>query len=70
MAEEGIAINVNYKPLPLLTAYKNLGFDIKNYPNVFDMYKNEMTLPLNTLIDLEQVEYVVINLKAIIKELK
>lgn len=63
MAEEGIATNVHYKPLPLLTAYKNLGFNIENYPNAFDMYKNEITLPLNTLISLEDVEYVVENLK-------
>lgn len=63
MAEEGIATNVHYKPLPLLTAYKNLGFHIENYPNAFDMYKNEITLPLNTLISLENVEYVVKNLK-------
>lgn len=59
MAEEGIATNVHYKPLPLLTAYKNLGFKIEDYPNTFDMYKNEITLPLNTLISLEEVEYVV-----------
>lgn len=63
MAEAGIATNVHYKPLPLLTAYKNLGFKIEDYPNAFDMYKNEITLPLNTLISLEQVEYVVENLK-------
>ncbi|MDU7967634.1 MAG: DegT/DnrJ/EryC1/StrS family aminotransferase, partial [Paeniclostridium sordellii] len=48
MAEKGIATNVHYKPLPLLTAYKNLGFDINDYPNAFNMYKNEITLPLNT----------------------
>ena len=63
MAETGIATNVHYKPLPMLTAYKNLGFKIEDYPNAFDMYKNEITLPLNTLISLEQVEYVVNNLK-------
>ena len=63
MAEAGIATNVHYKPLPLLTAYKNLGFKIENYPNAFDMYKNEITLPLNTLISSEQVNYVVENLK-------
>ena len=63
MAEEGIATNVHYKPLPLLTAYKNLGFNIEDYTNAFDMYKNEITLPLNTLISLEEVEYVVENLK-------
>ena len=48
MAEKGIATNVHYKPLPLLTAYKNLGFDINDYPNAFNMYKNEITLPLKT----------------------
>ena len=63
MAEAGIATNVHYKPLPLLTAYKNLGFKIEDYPNAFDMYKNEITLPLNTLISLEEVEYVVEELK-------
>lgn len=62
MAEVGIATNVHYKPLPLLTAYKNLGFNIENYPNAFDMYNNEITLPLNTLISLEEVEYVIHNL--------
>lgn len=67
MAEAGIATNVHYKPLPLLTAYKNLGFNIENYPNAFNMYKNEITLPLNTIINLEQVEYVVKNLKECIK---
>ena len=64
MAEAGIATNVHYKPLPMLTAYKNLGFKIEDYPNAFDMYKNEITLPLNTLISLEQVEYVVSILKS------
>lgn len=59
MAEAGVATNVHYKPLPLLTAYKNLGFKIEDYPNAFDMYKNEITLPLNTLISLDEVEYVV-----------
>ena len=49
MAERGIATNVHYKPLPMLTAYKNLGFDIKNYPNAFDYYKCEITLPLYLL---------------------
>ena len=66
MGEVGIATNVHYKPLPLLTAYKNLGFKIEDYPNAFDMYKNEITLPLNTLINLEDIDYVVNNLKKII----
>lgn len=70
MAEEGIATNVHYKPLPLLTAYNNLGFKIEDYPNAFDMYKNEITLPLNTLISLEQVDYVVKNLETCINEVK
>lgn len=59
MAERGIATNVHYKPLPLLTAYKNLGFDIKDYPNAYDLYKNEVSLPLNTKMTEEDVEYVI-----------
>ncbi|MBO8162029.1 MAG: DegT/DnrJ/EryC1/StrS family aminotransferase [Thermosipho sp. (in: Bacteria)] len=65
MAEKGIATNVHYKPLPMHTAYKNIGFDIKDYPNAFDMYKNEITLPLHTLLTDEQVEYVIETFKAI-----
>lgn len=67
MAEAGISTNVHYKPLPLLTAYKNLGFDIKNYPNAFNMYKNEITLPLNTLISEDEVNYVICKLQDILK---
>ncbi len=59
MAEVGIACNVHYKPLPMFTAYKNLGFKIKCFPNAFDMYKNEITLPLHTLLSDEDVECVV-----------
>lgn len=59
MAEKGIATNVHYKPLPMLTAYKNLGFDIKDYPNAFDMYKNEITLPLHTNLSLDDIDYIV-----------
>ena len=66
MAEKGIATNVHYKPLPMHTAYKNLGFDIKDYPNAFEMYKNEITLPLHTLLTDEQVEYVTSSLKEIL----
>jgi dTDP-4-amino-4,6-dideoxygalactose transaminase len=69
MAEKGVATNVHYKPLPMMTAYKNLGFDIKDFPNAFDMYKNEMTLPLHTCLSDEQVKYVVNNLKEIINGL-
>lgn len=59
MADKGISTNVHYKPLPLLTAYKNLGFSVNNYPNAFNMYKNEITLPLHTLLTDKDVEYVV-----------
>ena len=59
MAEAGVAANVHYKPLPMHTAYKNLGFDIKDFPNSYDMYHNEITLPLHTLLTDEQVEYVI-----------
>ena len=57
MAEREIATNVHYKPLPMHTAYKKLGFDIKDYPNAFAMYRNEVTLPLHTLLTDEQVEF-------------
>lgn len=57
MAEREIATNVHYKPLPMHTAYKKLGFDIKDYPNSFAMYRNEVTLPLHTLLTDEQVEF-------------
>jgi dTDP-4-amino-4,6-dideoxygalactose transaminase len=63
MAEAGVACNVHYKPLPMHTAYNNLGFDIKDYPNAFNMYKNEITLPLHTLLSDEDVEYICENLK-------
>ena len=59
MAEAGVACNVHYKPLPMMTAYKNLGFDIKDYPNAYDRFKNEITLPLHTKLTNEEVDYVV-----------
>lgn len=68
MAERGIACNVHYKPLPMLTAYKKLGFDIKEYPNAFDFYKNEITLPLYSKLTDEQVDYIINNFKEIIEE--
>jgi len=58
LAEKGIASNVHYKPLPMHTAYKNLGFDIKNYPNAYNQYKNEISLPLHTLLSNEDVKYI------------
>ena len=66
MAEVGVATNVHYKPLPMFTAYKKLGFDIQNYPNAFGMYKNEITLPLHTSLSDEDVEYVVRSFRKII----
>lgn len=59
LAERGIASNVHYKPLPMHTAYKKLGFDIKNYPNAYHMYENEITLPLHTSLTDEQIDYVI-----------
>ena len=69
MAERGIATNVHYKPLPMMTAYKSLGFDIKNYPNAYHMFENTMTLPLNTRMTEEDVEYVIENFVKIVKGL-
>lgn len=63
MAERGIACNVHYKPLPMLTAYKNLGFDIKEYPNAYEQFVNEMTLPLHTKLSNEDVHYIISSLK-------
>lgn len=67
MAEAGIACNVHYKPLPLLTAYKNLGFDIKDYPNAYARFVNEITLPLHTKLTDEEVGYVIENYSRIVK---
>ena len=61
MAERGIATNVHYKPLPMHTAYKNLGFDIQNYPNAYKQYQNEVTLPLHTKLTDEDVDYIIKN---------
>lgn len=68
MAEEGIACNVHYKPLPMLTAYKNLGFDIKDYPNAYNYYQNEITLPLYTKLTDEQVDYIIEKFMEIVGE--
>lgn len=67
MAERGIATNVHYKPLPMMTAYKALGFDIANYPNAFHLFENEITLPLNTRMSDEDVAYVIENFVDIVK---
>lgn len=66
LAEKGIASNVHYKPLPMFTAYKNLGFDIKDYPNAFNMYKNEITLPLHTRLTNEEIKYITDTFKQIL----
>lgn len=66
MAQKGVSTNVHFKPLPLLTAYRNLGFNIKEFPNAYEMYKNEITLPLHTKLTDEQVKYVVGCLKDVI----
>lgn len=68
MAERGIACNVHYKPLPMHTAYKNLGFDISDYPNAYSFFENEITLPLHTLLTQEEIEYVIENYIDIVKE--
>lgn len=67
MAEKGIATNVHYKPLPMLTAYKKLGFDIQDYPNAYRMFSNEITLPLHTKLTNEEVEYVIKSFKECIR---
>ena len=68
MAERGISCNVHYKPLPLLTAYNNLGFDIENYPNAYNYYVKEITLPLHTKLSDEDVAVIISNFKEIVEE--
>lgn len=68
MAEEGVACNVHYKPLPMMTAYKNLGFDIKDYPNSYKRFENEITLPLHTKLTDEEVDYVIEKYSEIVKQ--
>ena len=68
MAEQGITCNVHYKPLPMHTAYKNLGFDIKNYPNAYNRYSNVITLPNHTLMEKEDVEYVIEKFRDVVED--
>ena len=63
LAQQGIPTNVHYKPLPIMTAYKNMGYDIKNYPNAYEMYKNEITLPLHTLLTDDEINYIIEKVK-------
>lgn len=67
MAERGIATNVHYKPLPMMTAYKALGFDIKNYPNAYHLFENEITFPLHTKLSDEDVDYIIENFREVMK---
>ena len=69
MAERGIATNVHYKPLPMMTAYKALGFDIANYPNAYHLFENEITLPLHTKLTDEDIEYIITNFVDIVKNM-
>ena len=69
MAERGIATNVHYKPLPMMTAYKNLGYDIKDFPEAFEMYHNEITLPLHTRLSDEDVDYIIENFRDVVSGL-
>ena len=68
MAERGIACNVHYKPLPMMTAYKSMGWDIKDFPNAYHLYENAVTLPLHTLLSDEDVEYIIHNFSEIIRD--
>jgi dTDP-4-amino-4,6-dideoxygalactose transaminase len=68
MEECGISTNVHYKPLPLLTAYKNLGFDIKDYPNAYGLFENEISLPIYSTLSDEEVDYICRNLLEILKD--
>ena len=70
MAEQGIATNVHYKPLPIMTAYKNLGFDIKDYPNAYKQFEDEITLPLYTKLTDEEVDYIIENYCNVINKVK
>lgn len=67
MAEKDIACNVHYKPLPMMTAYKRMGFDISDYPNAYNLYKNEITLPLHTCLTDEMVDYVINSFVGLLK---
>ena len=68
LAERGVNCNVHYKPLPMMTAYKELGWDIKDFPNALNYYSNLITLPLHTLLSDEDVEYVIENFKEVVGE--
>ena len=68
LAERGVSTNVHYKPLPLMTAYKEMGWDIKDFPNAYDYYVNLITLPLHTKLTDEDVDYVISNFKEVVSK--
>ena len=68
IAKLGVSTNVHYKPLPMFTAYKRLGFDIKDYPNAFNLYKNEITLPLYSRLTSQEVDYIIECVTKVLKE--
>lgn len=68
LAKQGVASNVHYKPLPMMTAYRKMGFDVKDYPNAFRQYENEITLPLHTCLRSEDVEYVIRKVTEVLRE--
>ena len=70
MAEKGVACNVHFKPLPMFTGYKAMGFDIKDYPNAYNQYCNEITLPTHTLLTEEQVAFVIDCMTSVLKKMK
>jgi len=69
MKEKGVMCNVHFKPLPMFTAYKAKGFDIKDFPNSYDQHKNQLTLPMNTVITDKEAQYVIDCFKQTLKEL-
>lgn len=69
LAEQGVSTNVHYKPLPMMTAYRSMGFDIKDFPNAFDYYRNLITLPLHTLLSDEDVDYICENIRQVAREM-
>lgn len=70
MADKGIACNVHYKPLPMMTAYRNLGWNIKDFPNAYQYYENEITLPLYSTLNDEDVQYVIESFEDILKVMR
>ena len=68
MGERGVSTNVHYKPLPLLTAYKDLGFDIADYPNAYHLFENEISLPLYSKLTDEEVNYIIDNLLDVLND--